>query len=58
MFVIGALISVSTFMLHQHNVTDAVITYSMTFAFICIINLYKLSDKFELCIDKIFRMNY
>jgi hypothetical protein len=57
MVIIGALISISTFMLHQHNVADAVITYSMTFAFICIINLYKLDYKFELCINKIFRIN-
>jgi hypothetical protein len=57
MIAIGALISISTFMLHQHNVLDAIITYSMTFIFICIVNLYKLADRFELFINKIFRIN-
>jgi membrane-associated phospholipid phosphatase len=48
MLVFGIMISLSTLMLHQHNLADIIITYSFTFLFAYLIKKYDLVSKLKI----------
>jgi hypothetical protein len=56
MITIGVLISLSTLMLHQHNIPDVIVTYSMTGMFLLIDKQFLLSTKLETISNKIFNI--
>jgi hypothetical protein len=54
MIIVGLLITLSTLGLHQHNITDVVITYGMTILFIYVEKYFDLSKKTEKLLNKLF----
>jgi hypothetical protein len=51
--IVGLFISLSTLTLHQHNIPDVIITYSMTLTIALIINHFNFTSKLENLFDKI-----
>ncbi|GMO16749.1 MAG: hypothetical protein Ta2E_08070 [Mycoplasmoidaceae bacterium] len=58
MLTLGTLISVSTLLLHQHNVIDVIVTYAMTYCFIVIEKKYDFANRFEKLLNKIFKVEF
>jgi hypothetical protein len=56
MVFIGILITISTLALHQHNIIDVIITYIMTSSFIGFERKHDLANKFEIFLNKLFKV--
>jgi hypothetical protein len=54
-FILGLLITYATLGLHQHNLADVIMTYSITGLCFWLISARKLDVKFELFLKKIFK---
>jgi len=56
MILLGAAISLSTLLLHQHCVMDVLITYPMTALFLYLTDTYRLAEGLEAFLDRLFKV--
>ncbi|GHU49773.1 hypothetical protein FACS189459_2240 [Bacilli bacterium] len=56
MIIIGGLITISTLMLHQHNIADVLLTYTLGIIFFIVDMYFGLFIKIENFLNKLFRI--